>query len=303
MYKNNVNLNLYKTFYEVATSGSISAASKKYFTSQPAISKAIKKLEEELNMQLFYRTLNGIELTDKGQELLFYVESAYNSLITAERSMTETNNLEKGKLSIGVPSQIGTFYIFDKIEKFHLKYPKIEITIISKSTSQLLTLLESHEIDFIIDSSPINNSSDKVIVKPLTQVNNCFIAVNNSKFLKDNHIKTIKDLEDMPLILPIKGTSNREELDKILTINDVNINNVINIHTSEMIIGAVKKDLGIGYIIYDLVKKDIDNKELILVDINTVLPKITINLVYVKNYLTTAPLVFLKEYIDIDINK
>jgi DNA-binding transcriptional LysR family regulator len=113
MYKSNINLNLYKTFYEVATLGSISAASKKTFTSQPAISKSIKKLEEELQVQLFYRTLSGTELTEKGRELLFYVEEAFNNLITAERSMIEEENLERGKISIGVPSQIGTFYIFD----------------------------------------------------------------------------------------------------------------------------------------------------------------------------------------------
>lgn len=301
MYKSNINLNLYKTFYDVATSESISAASKKSFISQPAISKSIKKLEDELQIQLFYRNLNGIELTEKGKELLFYVESAYNSLVTAERSMIETESLQKGKLSIGVPSQIGTFYIFDNIEKFHDQYPNIEITIISKSTTQLLALLENHEIDFIIDSSPINNTSDKVVVKPLAEVDNCFIVCRNSKFIKDNSIEVLLDFENIPLILPIKGTSNRKELDKIFEDNKININNVINIHTSEMIIGAVKKDLGIGYVIKDLVKKDIENGELQLIKLDTKLPTITINLVYVKNYLTAAPLKFIKTFIYEDI--
>ena len=65
MYKTNINLNLYKTFYDVAKYGSISKAAKYGFTSQPAISKSIKKLEDELRTQLFYRNLNGVELTDK----------------------------------------------------------------------------------------------------------------------------------------------------------------------------------------------------------------------------------------------
>ena len=65
MYKTNINLNLYKTFYDVAKYGSISKAAKYEFTSQPAISKSIKKLEDELGTQLFYRNLNGVELTDK----------------------------------------------------------------------------------------------------------------------------------------------------------------------------------------------------------------------------------------------
>jgi DNA-binding transcriptional LysR family regulator len=97
MFKTNVNFNLYKTFYEVAKSGSISAASKTSYVSQPAISRAIKKLEDELNVKLFYRNLNGTVLTSKGKELLFYIEEAFNSLITAERSMVETDDLNTGK--------------------------------------------------------------------------------------------------------------------------------------------------------------------------------------------------------------
>ena len=60
MYKSNINLNLYKTFYDVAKSGSISKAAQMNYTLQPAVSKSIKKLEEELANQLFYRNLSGL---------------------------------------------------------------------------------------------------------------------------------------------------------------------------------------------------------------------------------------------------
>lgn len=71
MYKNNINLNLYKTFYDVAMCNSITEAAKKNYTSQPAISKSIKKLESELGIKLFYRAINGVELTEKGKN--FYI--------------------------------------------------------------------------------------------------------------------------------------------------------------------------------------------------------------------------------------
>ena len=109
MYNSNLNLNLYKIFYDVAQYGSVSTASKNLMISQPAISRSIKKLEEDLNVTLFYRTLNGMVLTEKGKELLGYVEEACNSLRIGERTMMETNNLVKGKLSIGVPSHIASF--------------------------------------------------------------------------------------------------------------------------------------------------------------------------------------------------
>lgn len=299
--KSDINLNLYKIFYEVALSESISDASKKLFITQSAVSKAIKKLEEDLNTNLFYRNSKGVKLTEKGEELLFYVEEAFNNLVTAERTMTESNTLNKGKISIGVPSQIGSFYIFEDITNFHKKYPNIEITIISKTTTQLLKLLEQHEIDFIIDTSPINTKIDNIIIQPLIEVKNCFVAKSDTSIDIDK-IKTIKDLANYPLVLPIKGTDNRKQLDKVFEKNNVELNNVINIHTSEMIAGSIKKDLGIGYIIYDVIKDNVENGEFKIIDIKENLPKITINLVYIEKYLTIAPKFFIENYLKININ-
>lgn len=301
MYKSDINLNLYKIFYEVALSESISDASKKLFITQSAVSKAIKKLEEDLNTNLFYRNSKGVKLTEKGEELLFYVEEAFNNLVTAERTMIESKTLNKGKISIGVPSQIGSFYIFEDITNFHKKYPNIEITIISKTTTQLLKLLERHEIDFIIDTSPINTKIDNIIIQPLIEVKNCFVAKSNTSIDIDK-IKTIKDLANYPLVLPIKGTDNRKQLDKVFEKNNVELNNVINIHTSEMIAGSIKKDLGIGYIIYDVIKDNVENGEFKIIDIKENLPKITINLVYIEKYLTIAPKFFIENYLKININ-
>ena len=294
MYNKNINLNLYKTFYDVAKSESISEAAKKTFTSQPAISKSIKKLEETLNVKLFYRNLDGIKLTSEGEKLLFYVEEAFNNLLVGERNITENEKLQSGKLTIGVPSQIGTFFVFDSISKFHKIYPNIEITIISSSTKSLLKKLKLHEIDFIIDSSPINDVQEDVIIRPLKKVDNCFIV---SKKYEDKikNIKSLNDIENYPLILPVPNTSNRSNLDLLFEKNGIKPTNVMNIHTSEMILGAVKKDLGIGYIIEDLI---IDDPEVCKINIKEKLPKIEINLVYVKKYLTIVPTKFIKKFID-----
>lgn len=301
MYKTNINLNLYKTFYDVAKYGSISKAAQYGFTSQPAISKSIKKLEDELGTQLFYRNLNGVELTDKGKELLYFVEKSYSNLIIAERNMIETENLERGKLSIGMPSNIGSFFLFDKIISFHKNYPNIEITIITGSTSKLISLLDSHIVDFVIDTSPINVRLDEGMkVTKLDEVQYCFIVKKDTKNIDYKKISKLSDLKDKPLILPIPGTANRNDLDELLLKQNVDIENVINIHTSEMIISAVKKDLGIGYIIYNLVEDDIKNGELEILDIKEKLPTVEINIIFDKSFLTTAPKKFIENYIDYD---
>ena len=68
-----------------------------------------------------------------------------------------------------------------------------------------------------------------------------------------------------------------------------------------MIVGAVKKDLGIGYIIYDVVKDNLTNKELKVVKVKEQLPKTEINLVYIKKYLTTTPKYFITNYLNVEL--
>ncbi len=301
MYKSNINLNLYKTFYDVAKYSSISKAAEATFTSQPAISKSIKKLEDDLNIQLFYRNKTGVSLTDKGKELLYYVEKSYGNLIIAERIMLETENLERGKLSIGMPSNIGSFYLFDKIIDFHKKYPNIEVTIITGGTTKLLDLLDSHKIDFIIDTAPIKNNNEELTIKKLENVEYCFFIKKDNNNINYKNIKSLKDLKNMPLIFPIPGTANRKDIDELFNKEKIEIVNVLNIHTSEMIISAVKRDLGIGYVIKDLILQDVKNNELEIINIEEKMPKVEIDLVYNKNFLTTAPKKFIKNYIDKNI--
>lgn len=293
MYKSNVNLNLYKTFYDVATYGSISLAAKKTYSSQPAISKAIKKLENELNVTLFYRTLNGVELTDYGKDLFTYVEKSFNNLLTAERRIIEDVSLTKGKLSIGMPSNIGSFYLFESIMDFHKEYPNVEITIMTGSTSKLMELLESHRIDFFIDTMPVSTKNSELIIKELTSVNYAFISKKNSKIKGIKDIHRLKDLSDKQLILPVPNTANRLDLDSLFFDQNIEVEDVLNIHTSEMIIGAVKQDLGIGYVIENLIDSEIEK-----IEIEEELPKVTIAICYNEDYLTPSSRKFINDYME-----
>jgi len=295
MFKTDINLNLYKTFYELCKYKSFSETAKQTYMTQSAISKSIKKLEEELGTTLFIRKSNGVDLTEKGEELLFFVEQSFNSLVTGERRMLENSNLDRGKISIGMPSNIGTFYLFDNIVKFHNDYPNVEVTIITGSTTKLLSLLDSHEVDFIIDTPPFKHLNKNKTVIKLDTVNYCFISKNKLS------INSIKCLENEQLIIPIPKTENRNKLDLIFKENDVKINNILNIHTTEMIISAVKKNLGIGYVIEDLVKDELANGDLYKVKVQERLPMIDIDLIYELDYLTMASIKFLKEYMKIDV--
>lgn len=293
MLNTNINLNLYKIFYEVAKCGSISSASKKLYVSQPAVSSSIKNLEDKLNVKLFYRNLKGSELTEKGKEFLYYIEEAFNSLMVGERNIIEDDNFTNGKLSIGVPSHIGTFFIFDKIEEFHKLYPNIEITIVSRSTKELIELLETHVIDFVIDSSPIEPVYGNLVIEKLKTVSHCFFRMKDND-MKNEKIDSIVQLKDLPLILPVPRSSHRKILNEKASKYGIEFSNVLSIETSEMIIGAVKRNIGIGYVLRDLIKKELEDGIFEEIKLKEELPKVEINIVYIDKFLSNVP----RKYID-----
>ena len=178
-----VNLNSYKVFYYVAKYNSFKLASEKLYISQPAVSKSIKNLENVFGIKLFYRYSNGIELTKEGNmlynelcKMVFYLEAS-------EKYISASKELLIGDLTIGCPSHIASFYLLDFIDKFKNDYPKINIKVVSYSTSNLVNELNHHRIDFIIDSFPID-INDNCIMKPLKSFDTVFIVGNNYKVNK-----------------------------------------------------------------------------------------------------------------------
>ena len=89
--------------------------------------------------------------------------------------------------------------------------------------------------------------------------------------------------------MPVKRSTPRKELDAICLKYDVELNSFMTIETTEMLVNAVEKDMGIGYVIKQSVGKELKNKELFEVKIKEELPALQLNLVYIEEYLTHIP--------------
>lgn len=248
---------------------------------------------KRLNIKLFKRNHKGIKITPEGKEVLEYVKKSYNDISVGERRLKENRNLNSGKISIGVQSHIGRFFLFPYLEKFHEKYPNIEINISSRNTSELIKLLESNDIDFVIDTSPIETEYSNLVIEPLMELEHCFVSSAN--YLIKNKKIEIQDLKDYNLILPVIRSTPRKQLTKLLKDKNIELKPFITIETTEMLIDAVKKNMGIGYVMKKAIEEELKNKELKEIKVNLQLPKLLLNLVYIKNNLTNIPKVFLEE--------
>ncbi len=294
-----INLNSYKDFYNVVQYGSLSLASKKTYVSQPAISKSIKNLEEKLNVTLFNRTINGMNLTEIGEEFYYYVKKAYNNLKMGYRCIIEKSNINNCKLLIGVPSHIASFCIFDIIKKFHIDFPQIKIEIVSRPTVELINQLESHDLDFVIDTSPIEKNN-KLHVEKFTKIDHCFVGIKKHNY--NAVISNLAELSKYPLILPVSKSSHRKRLNELFNYFNVKVNNVISIETSELIKESILQDLGIGYILKDAVTREINNGILEIIELEEKLPFVSLNIVYMDKYLTETSKLFIEKYLKKNVN-
>ena len=288
-----VNLNSLKIFLVVATSNSFLEASNKLYISQPAISKSINKLEEDLGVSLFYRANKGVTLTSDGEILLKYVKDSRKLLLACERMLSSNNSLDSGSIVIGAQSHIVRNYLLEKINNFRKLFPNVMFRIVDLSTLELIEGLEKHELDFVVDASPINTPYNNLRIQPIYKLDTCFI-----KSKENNKIyNKITDLEDESIVMPISRSSLRKNLFKSLE-NVIDIKPQLEYGTEELIIESVKRNMGIGYVVKGETLK-IDKNTIDIIDLNIPLPTVEINLVYIDNYLTPLAREFITKEFDV----
>ena len=288
-----VNLNSLKIFLVVATSNSFLEASNKLYISQPAISKSINKLEEDLGISLFYRANKGVTLTSDGEILLKYVKDSRKLLLACERMLSSNNSLDSGSIVIGAQSHIVRNYLLEKINNFRKIFPNVMFRIVDLSTLELIEGLEKHELDFVVDASPINTPYNNLRIQPIYKLDTCFIKSkeNNKVYNK------ITDLEDECIVMPISRSSLRKNLFKSLE-NVIDIKPQLEYGTEELIIESVKRNMGIGYVVKGETLK-IDKNTIDIIDLNIPLPTVEINLVYIDSYLTPLAREFITKEFDV----
>ena len=112
-----INYELYKVFYYVASSLSFSEASKKLFISQSAVSQSIKTLEKKLDQPLFIRSTKKVQLTPAGKILLKHIEPAMNLIARGENQLLDSSNmgLSRGRILLQHKLQRALFHLPDRI--------------------------------------------------------------------------------------------------------------------------------------------------------------------------------------------
>lgn len=142
-------------FIEVAHKKSFTKASKALHISQPSISKGIKSLEDNWNVELFSRRGKHIELTETGAWLLPKVEEIMKNLTDLNEKMESPDRLDSGHLAIGVPPMIGSSFISPFVNYFMRSYPKIELEFFEVGSNDIISSIDEGVIQAGFVALPI----------------------------------------------------------------------------------------------------------------------------------------------------
>lgn len=279
----NIDFELYRVFYTVANNGNITKASEELNISQPAISKSIKNLEEQLGGQLFVRTKRGVFLTEEGKEFYNYIKQAIEYITNAENKFTDLINLETGCIKIGIGTTLTKEFLLPYLEEFHALYPKIDIEIITNLTSDLMPKLKTGLVDIIILNLNEKNYGNDIDIIKCKEIKDCFVVNKKYDYLLDKEL-SMNDLNNYPLILQSKGSNTREFLDNVARKYNIVLKPNMELASYSLVVEFAKIGLGIGYATKNYIKKDLENEDLFELKIKEKIPSRYIGIAISKNH-------------------
>ena len=285
-----VNYELYKFFNEVAKAGNVTRASEKLYVSQSAVSQAIKQLEERLGCKLFIRSTRGVELTSEGNMLYSYISKASTLIENAQEKLSKMKELSEGEIVIGASDTACSLYLLPILEKFSTKYPEINISVINRTTQELLTLLKNGTVDISFVNLPVDDDS-MLEITPIMQIHDCFVAGEKYAKLAKSKI-SLESLNDIPVLMLDESSTTRQQMDLFLFARGIEIKPSIELESLSLLSEFAKIGLGVAATIKEDVQKMLDTGELHELRFNVPLPTRSIGLAQVRDvslsFATTA---------------
>ena len=262
------NLPLYRSFYAVANAGNISNAAEILFISQPAVSKSIKKLEQNMHCTLFVRDHNGVKLTEAGRILYQHVEKAFATLSLAKEDIKAELEAEAGHLIIGTNISLCRRYLMPYLDVFLKEDAKMRLKLTFLTAGETIDLLEKNKIDIGLIRSP--GIPENIDFHSVGMFHDVFVA--NPSYFKYLGIKDISNTEEIlakgTLILLDQERTARKLIDDSIAKKGYTAKNILALNFMEMILDFAMLGQGIGCVVKEFVQEELDNGTLIEVPLD-----------------------------------
>lgn len=278
-----------RIFVLVFQKSSITKAAQELHLAQPSVSLAIKELENYYGICLFDRIGRHILATECGKEFYKYAIHIVTLFEEMDRNMRNWDKL--GILRIGASITIGTHILPGLIRSYQEQYDSLTVEAYVNQSASVEKALIDNKIDIgLIESQPSHN---EITAVPFMKDSMCAIVPPEHNLDGKKHVSLL-ELADYPFLMREQGSAGRELLDACFDLMQIHIHPRWVSTSTQAIVKAVSKGLGVAVLPYLLVKKDIEEGVVKCISLDQPIYR-SFNIIYHKNkYLTQNMLAFIE---------
>ena len=276
--KFDISLDLYKIFCTVVKNGNMSVAAKELYITQPAVSMAVRQLEEKLGKPLLVRSPKGIRPTSEGSMMYDYLCRAFGLIETAEQKYAEMAELKFGEVRIGASDNIMNKLLLPYIEKYLKSYPGVNFKITNRTTFGTINLLKNGSVDIGFVNLPVEHDRSLIISECL-RIRDCVIGGPKYSYLIHSGI-TFKDFSELPLMLLERDSNSRLIQDRFAANNGYVLSPSIELASCDLLANCVRINLGLAIITREFT--DIDNSTIFEIPFTPQFPERAVGMVKLK---------------------
>lgn len=257
-----------KVFYIVSIRQSFTKAASELFISQPAVTKHIKQLEEDLGVQLFERKGSFISHTQGGEILLKYATKIFELYQEANFELGALKKNHEGSLRVGASTTVAQYFISPILASFYEKFPKVELSLLNGNTQQIENAIIAKTIRIgLVEGKkhvPGIKYSDFMLdeLVPVVHI--------KSKYANKQNIE-LSELVNIPMVMRERGSGTLEVIETALKdrgINLLNVNVIMHLGSTESIKSFLEYSHALAFFSLRAIEKEIKRGEFVVLSIN-----------------------------------
>ncbi|MTI32530.1 LysR family transcriptional regulator [Xanthovirga aplysinae] len=215
-----------KVFYTVAQTLNFTQASEQLCISQPAVTKQIRELEQQLQVTLFDRSKRQVSLTKEGEVVLKHTHIIFEQYQKLTFDLNSLKNKTTGQLKLGASTTIAQYVIPPLLAKFHHQYPHINIDLINANSKEIEHLLTAKKIHLGLIEGARTNTDLKYI--PFMKDEIVLVCSKHNKQCKKGWV-SLNELKELPLLVREEGSGTSKIIENFLHQHEQDFSN-FNVH-------------------------------------------------------------------------
>lgn len=300
----------YSYFLQIAECRSISRAAERLYISQPALTKYLRNLEEDLGIRLFTRTQGELKITDAGKYFYEYVQRVQNEERNLRTRIAEIQFEGRASLRIGMPLWRSSVMLPDFLHMFLQEYPLISIELMEGSAAKLEAALMNEDVDLCIMNLPVSYAN--VSYLPVAEEYIYLMGSRENELVKKICAEhpdcvhpnvDIRQFAQQPFVLTQPGQHITEYINTMLSRNDMVLDCILRTSNVTTAVNMAACNLGFTFIPEaGTHSRFFPLQDTVLFTVNDPPLRCTLAAVYKRSvYLSKAAQIFIRkltEYID-----